>query len=114
MNNNADNRQVIVTGIQMPFGSMVAFMMKWMLATVVAILVPAFLVGLVTAIVVPGLERAARAGQRVTVPPPDDSDFRPYVRPSDTLAQPENPNFRPDLPTSPFRKPFRRQDSHKW
>ena len=38
-----DDRKVIVTDIQMPFGSMVVFMVKWVIASIPALIILAIL-----------------------------------------------------------------------
>jgi hypothetical protein len=44
------SNNVIVTDIQMPFGSMVVFMVKWILASIPAMIILAVLFGIVTSI----------------------------------------------------------------
>jgi len=39
----SENQQVVVTDIRMSFGSMVAFMVKWVLASIPAMIILAFL-----------------------------------------------------------------------
>ncbi len=62
-----EKQKVIVTDIQMPFWSMVVFMIKWTIASVPALIILSFLVGLVVALIgallsgiglLPGLENS--------------------------------------------------------
>ena len=46
-----EKQKVIVTDIQMPFWSMVIFMIKWTVASVPALIILSFLVGLVVALI---------------------------------------------------------------
>jgi hypothetical protein len=43
MNNNIPRQEVVVTDIRMPFGSMVAFMVKWSIASIPALFILVFL-----------------------------------------------------------------------
>ena len=47
MNYEINNQRVSVTDITMPFGSMVNFIIKWTLATVVATLILSVIIGLI-------------------------------------------------------------------
>jgi len=46
-----EKQKVIVTDIQMPFWSMVVFMIKWTVASVPALIILSLLVGLVVALI---------------------------------------------------------------
>jgi len=46
-----EKQKVIVTDIQMPFWSMVVFMIKWTVASVPALIILSFLVGLVVVLI---------------------------------------------------------------
>ncbi len=47
---NAGYQDVVVTDIKMPFGSMVAFMVKWVIASIPAFIILAILFAIITAI----------------------------------------------------------------
>jgi len=52
LNSSVDNKaqNVVVTDIQMPFESMVFFMIKWAIATIPAVIILAILVGIIFAL----------------------------------------------------------------
>jgi len=91
--NNAD-RQVVVTDIQMPFRSMVIFMFKWGLAAIPVALV-LLVLGMVMASVTAGL--LTGAGHAATATPATAISAEPTL--------PDDPHFKPRLPSSPFNKP---------
>jgi hypothetical protein len=57
MNNNGSRDRVIVTDVDMPFMSMVTFMVKWAIASI-----PAFIILAVIGAVVGGIATCAMAG----------------------------------------------------
>jgi hypothetical protein len=57
MNNNVSRDRVIVTDVDMPFMSMVTFMVKWAIASI-----PAFIILAVIGAVVGGIATCAMAG----------------------------------------------------
>ena len=52
MDNNSNNQTVIISDIKMPFGSMVEFMVKWVIASIPAIIILIIIFNLITAILV--------------------------------------------------------------
>ncbi len=48
--NSNDDRRVVVTDIRMPFWSMVTFMVKWTFASIPALIILSFVIGLIMAV----------------------------------------------------------------
>ncbi|NTV98506.1 MAG: hypothetical protein HGA70_05025 [Chlorobiaceae bacterium] len=48
--NAMEDRRVVVTDIRMPFWSMVTFMVKWTFASIPAIIILSFVIGIIMAI----------------------------------------------------------------
>jgi hypothetical protein len=48
--NNAEERRVVVTDIRMPFWSMVILMVKWVFASIPALIMLSFVLGLIMAV----------------------------------------------------------------
>ncbi|NTW57311.1 MAG: hypothetical protein HGB20_09775 [Chlorobiaceae bacterium] len=48
--NSNEDRRVIVTDIRMPFWSMVTFMVKWSFASIPALIILSFVIGLIMAV----------------------------------------------------------------
>jgi hypothetical protein len=48
--NAMEDRRVVVTDIRMPFWSMVTFMVKWTFASIPAIIILSFVIGIIVAI----------------------------------------------------------------
>ena len=55
-----DDRKVIVTDIQMPFGSMVVFMVKWVIASIPALTILACLGAVITVVLLGVIGAAGR------------------------------------------------------
>jgi hypothetical protein len=48
--NNSEERRVVVTDIRMPFWSMVTLMVKWVFASIPAIIILSFVLGVIMAV----------------------------------------------------------------
>jgi hypothetical protein len=48
--NNTEERRVVVTDIRMPFWSMVILMVKWVFASIPALIILSFVLGLIMAV----------------------------------------------------------------